>query len=45
MFWFLYEACGILVPQPGTDDPVPPALEGTVLPLDLQGSPSLQSQY
>ena len=31
MFWFLYEACGILVPQPGTDEPVPPAPEGTVL--------------
>ena len=39
MFWFLYEACGIFVPQPGTDEPVSPVLEDTVLTPGLSGKP------
>ena len=39
-FWSCFAAWGILVPWPGME-PVPPALECRVLPLDLQGSPYL----
>ena len=37
--FFGQKACGLLVPQPGLES-TPPALEGEVLIMDLQGSPS-----
>ena len=39
MFWFFgWEACGVLVPQPGIK-PAPPALEGGVPTTGLLGRP------
>ena len=38
LFWLHLAAGGILIPLPGLE-PVPPALEGGVSPLDHQGSP------
>ena len=38
--FFGHEACRILTPWPGLQ-PAPPALEGEVLPTDLQGGPLL----
>ena len=41
IFWLLYVACGILVPQPGIK-PMPPAVKSRSLNhKDQQGSPYL----
>ena len=44
MFWYFgHEACGILAPQIGIES-APPALEGKVLNIGLQGSPPILNQ-
>ena len=46
MFWFFScEACGILVPQPGSNSPQPPALEGVILTTWPPGKSSLPAFF